>query len=142
MKIITAAIAYVIIALIINTVSAMLTMSYYLDPNYFEVWSKLMMPTAGPPPAEFTYYSIAFSFIAGLIYSFVYSKAMVLFKTKSALKKGLKYGFGLFLLAGIPFFLSVYLLINLPLGLLISWLIFNGLIQYLLGGIAIAEIVK
>ena len=142
LKIILAAIAYMIIAQIINTASAMMTMNYYLDPNYFAVWSKVMMPTAGPPPIEFTLYSIVFVFITGLIYSFVYSKAMVLFKTKSTVKKGLKYGFVLFLLAGIPFFFSMYLMINLPLELLLSWLVVDGLLVYLIGGIAIAKIMK
>jgi len=105
------------------------------------VWSKIMMPGAGPPPVQFYYYSIAFSFIAGLIYSFVYSRINTAFKG-NAIQKGLKYGFGLFLVAGIPFFFSMYLLINLPVGLLISWLFIEGLVTYLIAGIVIAKIVK
>jgi len=142
MKIILAAIAYVVIGKIVNTLSAMLTMSYYMDPNYFAVWSKIMMPGPGPPPAEFTYYGIAFAFISGLIFSYIYTKVSSVIKGKGWMQKGLKYGFGVFLIAGIPMFLSMYLLINLPLGLLVDWMIVDGLIVYLLCGIAVSKIMK
>jgi len=142
MKIILAAIAYVVIGKIVNTLSAMLTMSYYMDPNYFAVWSKIMMPGPGPPPAEFTYYGIAFAFISGLIFSYIYTKVSSVIKDKGWMQKGLKYGFGVFLIAGIPMFLSMYLLINLPLELLVEWMIVDGLIVYLLCGIAVSKIMK
>lgn len=139
-KIILGAIAYVVIAFVINTLSSYLTMNYYTDSNYFAVWSKIMMPNAGPPPSSFYYYSIAFDFIGGLILCFIYSKVKGIFKNKSVMQKGLRFGIGLFLVSGIPFFMSMYLLINLPLGLLISWLIFNGLLVNIFAGIVIAKI--
>ncbi len=141
-KIILAAIAYVVIGKIVNTLSAMLTMSYYMDPNYFAVWSKIMMPGPGPPPAEFTYYGIAFAFISGLIFTYIYTKVNSVIKDKNWMQKGLKYGFGVFLIAGIPMFLSMYLLINLPLELLVEWMIVDGLVVYLLCGIAVSKIMK
>jgi len=141
-RIILAAIVFMIIAQIIHTLSTILTMDYYYNPAYFLIWSKIMMSIEGPPPAEFYYYSLAFAFITGLIYSFIYSRIRVFFKQKSALRKGLKYGFALFLIAGIPSFFTMFLLINLPFELLISWLIFDSLIAYLIGGMAIAKIVK
>ena len=131
-----------VIAFVMHTLSSILTMDYYTDPNYFPVWSNIMMPGEGSPPAEFTYYSLGFAFIIGLIYSYIYSRINKIFKIKSAVKKGLKYGFAIFLIAGIPFFLTTFLLINLPLSLLIYWLIIDGLLTYLIGGIAIAKIIK
>ena len=47
-----------IVSQIIHSIEAFATMDFYLDPNYFGVWSKIMMPGPGPPPAEFYYYSI------------------------------------------------------------------------------------
>ena len=140
-RIVLGAIAYVVVAYVLHTISAMITMNYYTDPNYFAVWSKIMMPTAGPPPIEFTYYSLAFSFIVALIYSYIYVDLKNIIKG-TAIKKGLKYGFLIFLLEGIPFFFTTYLLVNLPLGLLIYWLIIDGLLTYLIGGIAIAWLNK
>jgi hypothetical protein len=140
-RIILGAIAYLAIGLIMNTVSSLLTMDYYKDPNYFAVWSRVMMPAEGAPPANFYYYSISFSFIVGLIYSYIYSRVKGMLKG-TAINKGLRYGFVLFLMAGIPFFFSLYLLINLPLSLLIYWLVIDGLLAYLLGGIAIAWLNK
>ncbi len=139
-QIILGALAYVAIAFVISTLSSFLTMGYYTDPNYFAVWSKIMMPGAGPPPASFYYYSITFAFIAGLILSFIYSRVKGIFGKKSVMQKGLRFAIGMLLVSGIPFFMNMYLLINLPLGLLISWLIFNGLLVNIFAGIVIAKI--
>lgn len=139
-KIILGAIAYVMIAFVISLLSSYLTMNYFTDPNYFAVWSKIMMPRAGPPPTSFYYYSITFAFIGGLILSFIYSRIQGIFKNKSVMQKGLRFAIGMSLVSAIPFFMNMYLLINLPLGLLVSWLIFNGLLVNLFAGIAIAKI--
>lgn len=141
-KIILAAIIFMAAAQVIHTLSGFLAMSYYADPNYFLVWSKIMMPVAGAPPAEFFYYSVLFAFITGLIYSYVYSKISSVFKVKSFVQKGIRYGFVLFLVTGIPAFLTMYLMINLPLELLITWTIVDTLFCYMVGGIVIAEIVR
>jgi hypothetical protein len=140
-RIILGAIAFLVVAQVLHVISTMLTMSYYTDANYFAVWSKIMMPAEGAPPMSFYYYSLAFGFITGMIFSTIYSKRRETFKG-DILHKGLTYGFGLFLVAGIPYFLTTYLLINLPLGLLAYWLIIDGLLTYLVGGIAIAWLNK
>ena len=140
-RIVLGAIAYLVIAQVLHTVSTMLTMNYYLDPNYFTVWSKIMMPIAGPPPMEFYYYSLGFGLIIGIIYSYIYANVKNIMKG-TVIKKGLKYGFAIFLMAGIPSFLSIYLLINLPLGLLVYWLIIDQLLTFLFGGVAIAWLNK
>ncbi|MEW6295364.1 MAG: hypothetical protein AB1467_03670 [Candidatus Diapherotrites archaeon] len=140
-QIIIAAIIFTVIGYIIHILGAMASMSYYLDPNYFAVWSKIMMPAAGPPPAEFTYYSIAFGFIAALLYAIVYSEIKKAVPGKDATEKGLNYGLILFLVAAIPSSLSMILLINLPAMLVVEWAI-ESLIIFLLGGMTIAKIVK
>jgi predicted membrane channel-forming protein YqfA (hemolysin III family) len=99
-----------------------------------------MMPAAGPPPMTFFIYSIVFAFITGLIFAGVYARISSALKS-SGVQKGLRYGIGLFLVAGIPFFLTITLLINIPLALSVIWLVSN-LVVYLIGGIAIAKIVK
>lgn len=43
------------------------TMDIYLMPEYFPVWSRLMMPDMGPPPATFFALSILVSFALALI---------------------------------------------------------------------------
>ena len=81
--------------------STSMTMSYYLDPNYFQVWSKLTMPGPGPLPASFFFYSMTLSFIIGLLYGFVYLKVNKLFQHKSTVQKGLRYGSGLILVSAL-----------------------------------------
>jgi len=125
----------------VNMVSALLTMDFYKDPAYFQVWSKIMMPLAGPPPWYFMFYSLGFSLIGGLLISTVYYFVKGAFRQKSAVSKGLFYGLLLILAAGIPFMLSIILIINLPLLLIAGWTITSAAI-YLLDGMVIAKLIK
>jgi hypothetical protein len=132
-------IAFAVISQVIHTIGALLSMSYYFDPNYFAVWSKLMMPAAGPPPPEFFIASVSFSFVVGAIFAYIYGLIKKSIAGKTAIEKGLKFGLILFLLGTLPGMISLYLLINLPLALIVMWTI-EGLVVSLLAGIAIARI--
>jgi hypothetical protein len=145
-RIFLAAVIFTVISEIINMAGSFLTMNFYTDSNYFAVWSKIMMPAAGPPPSSFYYYSIAFTFISGLIFSFIFSKVKdvkidSLIKANVWWKNGTRYGIAVWLLASIPWTFTTYLLINLPSMLLVYWAI-SGLLVYILSGIAIAKILK
>jgi len=48
------------------------TMDIYLMPEYFPVWSRLMMPDMGPPPVTFFLMSVLVSFALALIYAVVF----------------------------------------------------------------------
>lgn len=135
------AVAMTILAQIFHTVESILTMGYYLDPAYFQVWSKLMMPVAGPPPASFYIYSIVFALVGWFLFAFAYSKLGAAIKEKTEIRKGLKFGALIFLVAGLPGMLSLYLLINLPAGLIISWMV-SSLVLYLAGGIISAKLIR
>ncbi|MDD5043384.1 MAG: hypothetical protein PHD51_01790 [Patescibacteria group bacterium] len=133
---------FAVLAQIVHTVGAMVSMKYYLDPQYFAVWSKLMMPEAGPPPTSFMYYSFIFSFIGALIFTGLYIFLRnKIFGEVSKTKSGLFYGAMYFLAAVIPYSLTMVLLINLPAGLLICWAA-ESVIVYLLGGMLAAVINK
>lgn len=141
LRIILAAVIFTAIAQVIRSLCAMLGMKYYMDPKYFDVWSKLMMPTAGPPPASFLLYSILFGLITALLIVIVYNIIKKGIPGKTLVKKGLWYGLILFLAAGIPGSLALKLLINLPCGLITLWAA-ESLVIYLLGGMVIAKLVK
>lgn len=136
LKFIIAGIVFAIIAQIIHTVESMLTMSFYTDPAYFAVWSKIMMPGEGAPPTEFYIYSIIFGIIAGIIYAMIYSMINKSIPGKTITNKGLYFGFLLFLV-GIPWSLTMYLLINLPTLLLVAWSITSLVIDLIFGVIAV-----
>lgn len=139
--IILAAIAFLIISQVIHTLEAYATMSYYTDPTYATVWSKIMMPKAGPPPMEFYYYSWTFSFITGLLFAGVYTVVGKSVPGNTIVKKGLIYGLLIWLVGGLSGSLAMVLLVNLPIDLIGYWTV-SGLIVDLLAGIAIAKIVK
>lgn len=136
LKFIIAGIVFAIIAQIIHTVESMVTMSFYTDPTYFAVWSKIMMSGEGPPPTEFYIYSIIFGIIAGIIYAMIYSMINKSIPGKTLTNKGLYFGFLLFLV-GIPWSLTMYLLINLPALLLVAWSITSLVIDLIFGVIAV-----
>jgi len=137
-QLILAGILYAVIAQVVYTVCAFVGMSYYLDENYFCVWSKLMMPGSGPPPFSFTVYSIVFSLVSGMLFAVVYL-AVRDGLPGGGLKRGLNYGLLIFLVAGIPTSLMLVLLINLPLALIILWGV-ESLIIYPVAGVATAKV--
>ena len=139
--IIIAGIVFAVISQIVHTGFAFLEMDYYFDETYFSVWSKLMMPVAGPPPADFYYYSIGFGIIAGMLFALVYAVIGMHSPGDTVTNKGLMYGFLIFLIAGIPSALAMFLLINLPAMLIAFWTIEN-LVIYLIGGVTTAKLVK
>ena len=140
-RIIGAGIVFAVISQIIHSIEAFATMNYYLIPEYWPVWSKVMMPGEGAPPMSFYGYSFGFAVIIGVIFALAYSVIKDSLKGKNAMQNGVRYGTILFFVAGIPFSLTLYLLVNLPVGLIAYWA-FSTLIIYVLGAIAIAKIVK
>ncbi len=139
-KILLAGIAFAILAYVIHTAGAIATMKYYQDPAYFAVWSKLMMPGEGPPPPSFMYYSLSFSLIGGILFALVYEIVRSSFAGETYVKKGLYFGTLVFLVSGIPGFLSMYLILNLPAVLLLEWTL-ESLVLYLLNGVVVAKII-
>ena len=138
--IVAAGIVYAVISMVVNTLWAFIDMPYYLMQEYFAVWSKLMMSTAGPPGVEFYVASFVFTLVAGLIFAGVYSRVKASIRDKG-IRKGLRFGFGIFLISVIPGMFSLYLLINLPTMLIVSWTV-SGLVTSLLGGIVIERLVR
>ncbi|MEM4245129.1 MAG: hypothetical protein QW404_02135 [Candidatus Nanoarchaeia archaeon] len=136
-----AGILFAVLAQIIHTLGSWLTMGYYTDQNYFAVWSKLMMPTAGPPPQSFYLYSILFGIVGGILVAMVYGVVKNSIPGKTIAKKGLNYGLLVFLLAGVSCFLTMLLLINLPAQLILWWAVEN-LVTYLIGGMIIAWVMR
>ena len=130
-----------ILAMIVHTVESLLTMGYYTDPANFQLWSKLMMSGAGPPPAIFYAYSLLFAFVSWMLFGFVYIVLENAIKEKDILKRGLKFGTLVFLVGALPGSLTMVLLLNLPPGLIISWVI-SGLALNLAGGVAAAGLIE
>ena len=138
-RILIAGALYAIVAWIVHTLGAIASMKYYLMPEYFAVWSKIMMPAAGPPPLSFTLYSLTYSLIGGILFALVYNIVKDSVKKKSAVKTGLYYGLLVFAVAGIPSLFMLHLLINLPSMLIVAWGIENIAI-YLTAGMITAKI--
>lgn len=140
-KLLLTAIVFTIISYVVHMIGAMASMGYYTMPEYFSVWSKIMMPAAGPPPVEFTLYSLVFGFIGALLFVLIYWAVRPVLKGMSELKAGATYGFGVFLIAGFPGMLSMILLINLPLFLTVEWAA-EGLVIDLVCGAIVAKLMS
>jgi hypothetical protein len=139
-RVIGAGVLFAIIGVIVHTLGVFPTMGFYMDPAYFAVWSKLMMPTAGAPPITFYYYSIGFGIITGILLGLVF--AIVRGGVSGVgTKRGIVYGLLIFLVAGVPGSLSLYLLVNLPSALIAYWA-FEDLVAYLLGGAVFGRLIQ
>ena len=139
-KVLLSGAIYTIIAFAIRQVEAILTMSYYIDPNYFGVWSKLMMPKEGPPPASFMITSLVFTFVSGV------SLALIYYYLRSHLPQNLKqrvfYFADLMVATYFIFFtLPAFLMFNVPAGLLISWFV-SGFVILLSASFLFVKIIK
>lgn len=140
-KIFLGGIIYTVIATILHWIEPLIAMKYYTMEEFFPVWSRLMMPNAGPPPASFMIYSVLFTLVGGILFALVYAVIKEGVPGKTLVKKGLIYGSIVFLLAGIPTSLMLYLLINLPSTLIWLWAV-EVLVIYLLGGMIVAKVDK
>jgi hypothetical protein len=140
-QLVLAAVLYTVIAEIWHTIGAFVGMSYYEDPNYFSVWSKIMMPVAGPPPAEFYFYSWLFGLIGALLFVLVYEILKSGMPGDKPWRKGMTYGFLVFLVGTIPGYLAMVLLINLPCGLIYYWAV-ESLLVLLTGGAVVGKLVR
>ncbi len=134
------AVLLTVIGFVAHTAEAMATVDYYADPGYAGVWSGLMMAEPGPPPAEFTYLSLAYGFVTALIFIWAYKLVEPgLIGADGYIRKGVLFGLLLFLVGTLPGALSLHLLINLP-SALIAWWAFSGLVIAIIDGIVIAKL--
>lgn len=129
-KVLLIGLIYTIFSMVIHSVEAMLTMKYYLQPQYFGAWSRVMMPAsqglggpnAGPPPLTYFVVSTIISFTIGISISLIY------YYLKEYLPKGYwkraTYFADLMAATSMVFFtLPVFLMFNVPLALLGSWFV-------------------
>jgi len=140
-RVLASGVLFAIVAQVLHTVCAFLAMSFYTNPDYFSVWSKIMMPAAGPPPAYFYVYSLLFGLLGGILFALVYTVIKGGIPVKAIAKKGLFYGFLVFLVGGVPGYLALILLVNLPFALIIIWAA-ETLVINLLGGMIAAWLNK
>lgn len=139
-KVIAAGFVYTIVALVVRQIEAVLTMNYYKMPDYFGVWSKVMMPEAGPPPMSFFLTSLLFSFITGVVLAAFYDFVKGLLP-QDKWQKIFNFTCTVFVLSFVFFSLPVYLLINLPVGLMLWWLL-STIVIFFLTAIIFVKIIK
>lgn len=139
-KVVLVGLLYTVLATAVNQVTAVLTMQYYLMPQYFGVWSKTMMPTQGPPPVTFFLTSIIFTFASGMMLTLVYYYLRDLLPTDNR-RRVLLFADLLVGLQFVFFTLPVYLLFNVPAGLLVSWFV-SSFVVLVATSFAMVKIIK
>jgi hypothetical protein len=139
-KVLLASLAFLIIATILRQIETMITMNFYMIPEYFPVWSKLMMPKAGPPPLEFILTSTVLTFITGIVLAGTYDYTKKLFEN-NFWHRVICFTGHISAIILVFAYLPLFLLINLPLMLIVSWFI-TTVITVLLGSIVFAKLLK
>ena len=118
---------YTVIATVIHQLEAFASMRYYTDPAYLGVWSKLMMPVAGPPPVSFFITSTVLTLVTGISLAVVYYYVRNMLP-KHEMKRTFYFADILVSLSVVFFTLPTYLMFNIPVGLLVSWFISSFII--------------
>ncbi len=113
---------YTVIATIVHQIEALISMKHYMNPAYAGLWSKTMMPVAGPPPASFFITSTILTFVSGISLAIVYYYVKDMLPKKT-MERTFFFADLLIGLSFVFFTLPAYLLFNVPLELLISWFI-------------------
>lgn len=134
------ALIYTVVTTVFRQIEALVTMKYYLMPEYFGVWSKLMMPNAGPPPMSFFITSVIIALVSGislgLVYYYIRDMLPKQFWKRVFFFADLCIGLGF-----IFFTLPVYLMFNVPVGLLVSWFI-TGFVILVVTSFTFVKILK
>lgn len=138
-KIILSAFIFLIISFILRQIEVLLTMKYYVNPEFFGVWSKLMMPTAGPPPPMFYIISLIVTLASGIILVFFYE--LVKDKFGNGVRRTVNFTVFFELIIITVGYLPMYMLINVPTGIFGYW-IATDLISIFVASLIFAKILK
>lgn len=139
-KVFWAGFLFLIISTVFRQIEVAFTMNYYLLPQYFDVWSKVMMPNAGPPPPSFMVLSAVFTFITGVtvatLYDYLKDRLPKTYWQKVVAFSDIIIGLSIVL-----FTLPVYLLINVPARLLLIWLT-TSIVTTVIYSMVLVKVVK
>lgn len=113
---------YTILATIVHEIEAFIMIGQYTNPAYFGVWSKFMMPVAGPPPASFFITSTVLTFVSGISLAVVYYYVKEMLPKKN-MQRTFFFADILIGLSFVFFTLPAYLMFNIPPALLVSWFV-------------------
>jgi len=139
-KVLLIGLIYTVIGMVAHQVELLWTMKYYLMPQYSGVWSRLMMPTAGPPPTEFMIVSTIMTFTTGISIAIIYNYLME-YLPKGYWKRATYFADLMASASLVLFTFPVYLLFNVPLGLLGYWFA-STFVIFVLTSFAIVKILK
>jgi hypothetical protein len=138
-KIIFVGLLYTIFATIIRQIEVLLTIQYYLLPEYYGVWSKWMMPIGSPPSSTFIILSLILTFYPGISLALIYCYVKDLLPKK--FWNRVFFFADLMISASFIFFtLPAWLLFNLPWQLLVSWFI-SGFLILVLTSLTLVKII-
>jgi len=129
------------ISQIVHSAVSMAFMDFYTNPDYFQVWSKVMMPYAGPPPITFYYWAIGLGIFTWSLFAISFLLIKKNLPGNSVLKKGLFFGLIAFMISGLSGGLSYFLYINIPIPLILIWSL-EGLSTFLINGVIAASIIR
>jgi len=141
LKVLWATLAFAAIDTVLRQAEAFATMKYYLMPEYFTVWSKIMMPKAGPPEASFYIAALIGSLLGGLVMVLAYLLLKKHYLSGNIWQQALHFTLKMNILLLVFSYYPMWLMIRLPLALICSWFV-TGVVVTFLGGLIFVKIFK
>jgi len=139
-KVLLSALAYLVISGILQQISLMLTANYFMMPEYFGVWNRMMMPHPGLPPLELTITSLIYAFLSGFALATLFAFIKDSFE-QDYFQRVSGYTIVVILFVWIFTFLPMLMLFNLPFLLVMSWVIVS-MLSIFLASMVFAKLLK
>jgi len=140
-KVLAATASFAVIDSVLRQVEAFATMKYYLMPEYFTVWSTIMMPKAGPPGVAFFVAAFIGSLLGGLVMALAYYLLSENHLSGNIWQKAGQFTLKMNVILLVFSYYPMWLMVRLPLVLIISWFI-AGVVVVFLSALAFAKIFK
>jgi hypothetical protein len=139
-RVLIAAIAFLIVAQVLQNIGSLISSSYYTHPDYQHLWNPIMLSasTAGYG-VYFFVTNVAFGFISALLFVIVYT--VVGRGLNGGAEKGMHFGLLVFLVAVVPYSLSMLMLLSIPDIIIVLWA-FQSLVLYVVGGLIMGIILE
>jgi len=132
-RIFIASIVFLVIAQLLHVGGIAISIDYYTHPNHYELWSPLLISFGNINTGiSFFFVNLGFGFLGAVVFVTVYTALGKALKG-SPVEKGVSFGLLVFLVTNLPGSMSMFLLLNIPVEIVILWIL-ESFIIYLVGG--------
>jgi|GEM_PF-3003552 len=140
-RIFIASIVFLVVAQLLHVGGIAISIDYYTHPNHYDLWSPLLISFGNINTGiSFFLVNLGFGFLGAVVFVLVYTELGKALKG-SPVEKGVSFGLLVFLVTNLPGSMSMFLLLNIPVEIVILWVL-ESFIIYLVGGAFVGYVLR